>query len=60
MQQVDWSSFFQALTFLIVAVTFAINLRNQRHISEMKSTIHEINGNIQKQLNKKTDKLTPG
>lgn len=60
MQTIDYAGLVQAIVLLITALTLAINLWNQRQIAELKQTTHEINGNIQKQLDQKKDKLTPG
>lgn len=57
MQDVNWVALVNAIILLITAITLKINLDNQRHIAEMKEVIHEINGNIQQQLNMKRDKV---
>lgn len=55
---IDYAGLVSAIILFLTAVTLAINLANQRRLVEMRDVVHEINGNIQKQLEKKEDKPT--
>lgn len=57
-QPIDYYGLVNAIILLITAITLFINLWNQRRLQEMKDTIHDINGNIQRQLDDKQEKKT--